>query len=127
MMGAPPIIPGLTQLSPERMSAVMSAQEPPTPEMEADATEQLPRMIAAQFSLLQQAAELGPEAFDLLATMATTAIRQFRKQLGPAVLPSYSLAAPPLSAAPPMSPMSPGVPGERSALPFLSNMAAGGF
>ena len=132
--GTPPIIPGLTQLSPERMQAVMQSQGqgPPMEQEEAleDARNQLPRLIAAQFSLIQQAAELGPDAFELLSTMATTAIKQFKKQLG--IQAPGMMAAPPMygGAPPPMMgpsvSMSPGVSGENPAAPFLSLLAAGG-
>ena len=104
--GTPPIIRGLTQLSPERMQAVEQGQgQGPPMEPEAESAEQLPRLVAAQFSLLQQASELGPDAFELLSTMAMTAIKQFKKQLTPmgmnpvASPPMYG-GSPPMQAAP---------------------------
>lgn len=134
-VGTPPIIPGLTQLSPERMRAVMESQGPPMTEDEeegmVDVKARLPRLIAAQFSLIQQAAEMGPEALEMLTTMATAAFRQLKRQVGPMSPPTYSSS--PQGGrdlfnqqpnGPPMA--TPGVPGENPAMPFLSMLAAGG-
>ena len=87
----PPIIPGVTQLSPNRMSAVLGAQDPrdvrsllhgagdEAGEDEHGPEDALPRLIADQGRLLARAAQLGPDALDMVASMVRSVSAQVKK------------------------------------------------
>ena len=74
---APPIVRGLTQLSPMRMQAVMGQQ---SSDMEQDSGEDsLPKIISEQGYLLARAAELGPDALMVMENMVKAVARQYRR------------------------------------------------
>ena len=124
-MGPPPIIPGLTQLPPERMEAVMNMMDggPSTLSMEkSEGNDVLPRLMAAITQVFLQAADDGPDTFELVSTMAKSLMTQFKKQMAERMSMGGGEVPPLYDTAPGVRPM----PGEDSHLPFMNQMMSGG-
>lgn len=128
MQGTPPMIPGLTQLPGDDQGGQQSPMGPPAG---GDAKEQIPQLIATVVSVLQQAAEAGPEVFDAVSNMAVAYSKQLKKQMGFAEMQQQPQggAAPPMGTPPPQNPAQggpQGQPGEDPRAAFLSQLMMGG-
>jgi hypothetical protein len=129
--GTPPPIPGVTQLSPERANAMDMNQGDNGPPENEQAKQAIPQLIAAQASLLQQAADLGPEVFDQVSSMATAYIKILQKKVGlDQMQPQQQQGqqGPPMGTPPPQNPAQGGqqTPGEDPRAAFLSALMSGG-
>lgn len=128
--GTPPMIPGLTQMPGGEEGGGQSPMMPPGG---GDAKEQIPQLIAAIVSVLQNAAESGPEVFDAVSNMAVAYSKQLKKQMGFAEMqqqPQGGAAPPPMGTPPPQAP-APGMPqggpqGEDPRAAFLTQLMMGG-
>lgn len=126
MQGTPPMIPGLTQ-----MPSDMGGQSPMPPAGGQDQKEQIPQLIAAVASVLQNAAELGPDVFDAVSNMAVAYSKQLKKQMGFAEMQQQPQGgtAPPMGTPPPQNPAPggpQGQPGEDPRAAFLTQLMMGG-
>jgi hypothetical protein len=126
--GTPPMIPGLTQLPSDQGAG----QSPMLPPGAGDSREQIPQLIAAIVSVLQNAAESGPEVFDAVSNMAVAYSKQLKKQMGFAEQQQQpqGAAAPPMGTPPPQAPApggpQGGAPGEDPRAAFLAQLMQGG-